>query len=145
MSISFLYNKYLKKAQASFCMLKIAASSFIHLLFIRFRILCRCICISVSVYQCPIVHRCHNWRTLLSNSQDVVDGEDRQQLVEGLLPHVGGEQRHDRGDVGDEPEQAQAGEQHTLAPELVLLPYLPHAALCYKKYLLSSKIFYSVL
>ena len=82
-------------------------------------------------------HIASNWRTLLSNSQDVVDGEDRQQLVEGLLPHVGGEQRHDGGDVRDEPEQAQAGEQHALTPELVLLPYLPCASFVIKNILLS--------
>ena len=56
--------------------------------------------------------------------QDVIDGQNRQELVECLLPHVRGEERHDGGDIGDKTEQAETGEQNTLAPKLVLFPGL---------------------
>ena len=41
-----------------------------------------------------------------------------------MLPHVRGEEGEDGGQVGDEPEQSQAGEEHAFAPELKLLPNL---------------------
>ena len=60
----------------------------------------------------------------LTDLQDVVDSEGGEELVEGLLPHVCGEEGEDGGQVGDQPEQSQATEEHALAPELKLLPNL---------------------
>ena len=58
------------------------------------------------------------------DSHDLTDSERGEELVEGLLPEVGGEEGGDGGQVGDEPEQAEAGEENSLTPELELLPHL---------------------
>ena len=57
-------------------------------------------------------------------SQNIIYGEDRQQLVEGLSAHVWREESHYGGDVGDETKESQTREENTFTPELVLLPHL---------------------
>ena len=38
---------------------------------------------------------------------DIINSQHGKELVEGLPPHVRGEERHDGGHVGDEAKQAQ--------------------------------------
>ena len=58
------------------------------------------------------------------NSQHLAGSEYREQLVEGVFPHLPrGEGQH-RGQVGHQPEHPEQPEEDSLAPELVPLPNL---------------------
>ena len=58
------------------------------------------------------------------NSQHLAGSEDREQLVEGVFPHLRrGEGQH-RGQVRHQPEHPEQPEEDSFAPELVPLPNL---------------------
>ena len=56
--------------------------------------------------------------------QEFTEGEDSQELVEGVFPHLPGGEGEHRGEVGDQTKEAKQAKKNSLAPELKLLPNL---------------------
>ena len=50
------------------------------------------------------------------NLQNIIEGEGGEQLVEGVLPHVGGEEGENGSQVGHQTDQAQPAEHHPCKP-----------------------------
>ena len=55
---------------------------------------------------------------------DPAEPNDQKYEVFGKNKHLWGEEGDDGGEVGDETKESEAGEDHSLAPELKLLPHL---------------------